>query len=337
MSYRLRRCSLDTTLPHIQDLVPLPIDHVTDSLVSRNTDIEDLLNSFLSNKSSQTIEAYRKDLQDFRKFLGLESIDEAARLLLSQGLGHANALALKYKAHLKERNLSSSTQNRRLSALRSLVELAGTLGIVNWELKVKSSKTKPYRNTAGPGVSGFRKLLEQLSTRNDKKGIRDRSILRLLFDLGLRRGEVISLDLGDLDLNERRIAIIGKGDTEKTLLSLPETTCKALSEWLSSRGDEPGPLFVNVDRARKGKRLSGNSLYRIVRGLGIKAGLKTRPHALRHASVTEAVRAAQSNGIDLTTVLHFSRHKDIRTLMIYVDHEKDMQGTLASLVSNSVA
>lgn len=328
---------MDTPTARRQDLITVSLDHSTDSLVPRNTDIEDLLNSFFSNKSPQTIEAYRKDLHDFRRFLRVESIDEAARLLLSHGLGRANTIALKYKAHLKERKLSSATQNRRLSALRSLVELAGTLGIVNWELKVKSSRNKPYRNTAGPGVSGFRRLLDQLSSRHDKKGVRDRAILRLLFDLGLRRGEVISLDLEDVDLNDKRIAVTGKGDTEKTLLALPETTCKALSKWICTRGDESGPLFVNVDRAKKGKRLSGNSLYRIVRGLGNKAGLKTRPHALRHASVTEAVRAAQSNGIDLTTVLHFSRHKDIRTLMIYVDHEKDMQGTLASLVSNSVA
>lgn len=328
---------MESTTARRQDLVPVSLDHATDSLVTRNTDIEDLLNSFLSNKSPQTIEAYRKDLHDFRKFVGAGSIDEATRLLLSHGLGRANTIALQYKAHLKERKLSSATQNRRLSALRSLVELAGTLGIVNWELKIKSSRNKPYRDTTGPGVAGFRRLLDQLSSRHDKKGVRDRAILRLLFDLGLRRGEVISLDLEDVDVEGKRIAVTGKGDTEKTLLSLPETTCKALSEWVSTRGDEPGPLFVNVDRAKKGNRLAGHSLYRIVRGLGNKAGLKTRPHALRHASVTEAVRAAQSNGIDLTTVLHFSRHKDIRTLMIYVDHEKDMQGTLASLVSNSVA
>ncbi len=266
---------MESTTARCQDLVPVTLDQVTDSLVTRNTDIEDLLNSFLSNKSPQTIEAYRKDLQDFRKFLDVSTIDDASRILLSRGLGPANALVLKYKAHLKERNLSSTTQNRRLSALRSLVELAGTLGIVNWELKVKSSKNRPYRDTAGPGVAGFRKLLDQLSSRHDKKGIRDRAILRLLFDLGLRRGEVISLNLEDVDLNGKRIAVTGKGDTEKTLLSLPEITCKSLSEWISTRGGETGPLFVNVDRAKKGNRLSGSSLYRIVRGLGNKVGLKT--------------------------------------------------------------
>lgn len=328
---------MDTPTALPQYLVPVSFNHISDLPVPCNTDIEDLLSSFLSNKSPKTIEAYRKDLRYFTKFLNVGTIEEATQILISKGLGPANALALKYKSTLTEKKLASSTINRRISALRSLVEMAGTLGIVNWQLKVRSSKNKPYRDTAGPGVAGFRKLLNQISARNDKKGVRDKAILRLLFDLGLRRTELISLDVEDLDLESKRIAVTGKGDNEKTFLSLPETTGKALSAWICERGTDAGPLFINFDRAGKGRRLSGNSLYRIVRGLGKKVGLKTRPHGLRHSSITEAVRAAQSNGIDITTVLHFSRHKDIRTLMIYLDHEKDMQGTLANLVSNSVA
>ena len=135
-----------------QDLVPVPLDHVTDALVTGNTDIEDLLSSFLSNKSPQTIEAYKKDLEDFRKSLGAESIYEASGILLSRGLGPANALVLKYKNHLIQRNLSPATQNRRLSALRSLVEMAGTLGLVHWQLKVRRTKNETYRDTAGPGL-----------------------------------------------------------------------------------------------------------------------------------------------------------------------------------------
>jgi integrase/recombinase XerC len=337
MEYRLRRCSVDTPTAVPHDLVPVSSNQISNPLVPGTTDIEDLLSSFLSNKSPKTIEAYRKDLRYFTKFLNVETIEEATKILLSKGLGPANTLALKYKSSLTEKKLASSTINRRLSALRSLVEMAGTLGIINWELKLKSSKTKPYRDTSGPGVAGFRKLLKEISTRNDKKGVRDKAILRLLFDLGLRRTELISLNMEDLDMEAGRIAVTGKGDNDKTLLSLPEKTLKALSGWISVRGSEPGALFINFDRAKKGNRLSGHSLYRIVRGLGNKVGLKTRPHGLRHSSITEAVRAAQSNGIDITTVLHFSRHKDIRTLMIYMDHEKDMQGTLANLVSNSVA
>ena len=106
----------------------------------------------------------------------------------------------------------------------------------------KDSRVPKTNHTAIPqgGIAGFRRLLKyQLSSRHDKKGVRDRAILRLLFDLGLRRGEVTSLDLEDLDMEGKRYPVTGKGDTEKTLLSLPETTCKALSEWVSSRGDEP--------------------------------------------------------------------------------------------------
>lgn len=69
---------MESTTTCRQDLVPVTLDQRTsDFLVTRNTDIEDLLHSFFSNKSPRTIEAYRKDLQDFRKFLRVETIDEA--------------------------------------------------------------------------------------------------------------------------------------------------------------------------------------------------------------------------------------------------------------------
>ena len=93
------------------------------------------------------------------------------------------------------------------------------------------------------------------------------------------------------------------------------------ADWLAARGTEAGPLFTNFDRAGKGRRLTGVSLYRIVRGLGEQHGVKVRPHGLRHTAITEACKAAQANGFGLEEVLDFSRHsrKSIAVLMIYRD------------------
>lgn len=68
------------------------------------------------------------------------------------------------------------------------------------------------------------------------KGVRDLAIFRLLFDLALRREEVASLDLGDLDLESETVSILGKGKRERTELTLPVPTRVALEDWLLVRG-----------------------------------------------------------------------------------------------------
>jgi len=297
---------------------------------------DELLAAFLSGRSDCTRRAYNQDLDDFRRFLGADIVSEAAHLLLSRGHGNANALALAWRANLQERRLQAATINRRLAALRSLVQLARTLGIVPWTLEVRNVRAESYRDTRGPGRRGVRLLLDEIERRGDKKSLRDRAALRLLYDLGLRRSEVVGLDVDDLDLDAGTLAVLGKGHTQKTKLTLPAPTREAIREWLEARGTEPGPLFTNVDRAGKGCRLTGTSLYRTVRRLGEQVGLKVRPHGLRHTAITEACKLAQAKGMGLEEVLDFSRHRDVKVLMVYRDRERNVQGQLATLVAAGV-
>jgi integrase/recombinase XerC len=232
-----------------------------------------------------------------------------------------------------ERGLSPATINRRLAALRSLVKVAGTLGIVPWNLEVSNVKSKAYRDTRGPGQDGFRRLLGEVEARRDRKGMRDRAILRLLYDLALRRGEVVGLDLNDVDLEAGKLAVLGKGRTEKQLVTLPEPTKNALRGWIVVRGTEPGPVFVNVDRAGKGCRLTGCGLYYLVRKAGKDAGLTTRPHALWHSAITAALDLSRG---DIRAVQKFSRHSDPRTLNVYDDNRADMAGEIARKVASEV-
>jgi len=314
-------------------LVPASIHSVS---TTPALDTLELFAAFMAGKSQRTIEAYNRDLEDFGRFLKIETVSEAARIFLSEH-GKANGIALNYKKNLMERGLQSTTINRRLAALRSLTQMAQTLGIIPWTLQIKNQKSEAYRDTTGPGVDNFKKILNLTESRQDKKGIRDKAILRLLFDLGLRRGEVVALDVVDLDLERKTISVLGKGKTQKVKLSLPEKTVNSLLEWLKARGESPGLLFFNLDRAKKGDgRITGKSIYRLVKGLGEKIGVKTRPHGIRHSAVTEAVKKAQANGMDLEEVLDFSRHKDVRTLMIYRDRERNVQGKLSELVADSV-
>jgi integrase/recombinase XerC len=306
-------------------LVPM-----TPAPVERTNKAAALVASFLAGRNERTLRAYRNDLEDFRSFLEAVDVDEAARILLSCGHGEANALVLSYRADMVARKLQAATINRRLSAVRSLVKLARTLGMVPWSIEVENLKAQAYRDTRGPGRQGFRRLMEEAGSRTDRKALRDRAVLRLLHDLALRRAEVVALDLEDVDLESGTVSILGKGRTQKERLSLPEPTKAALSAWIGARGTEAGPLFRNFDRAGKGERLTGTGLYLVVRDLGRKAGLTVRPHGLRHAGITEALDLTNGN---TRAVQRYSRHRDMRILNLYDDNRTDLGGDVARLVA----
>jgi integrase/recombinase XerC len=292
------------------------------------------LAAFLSGRKAETVKAYQADLEDFGAFTQASTLDQAAGLLLARGLGEANALVLDYKVRLIERKLTPATINRRLAALRSLVKLARTLGLVSWRLEIQGMKMDGYRDTRGPGRVGFRDMLHVLDRRKDAKAIRDRAILRCLFDLGLRRAEVLHLDLQDLDRQAGTLSVLGKGRTQKELLALPFETKAAIEAWLVIRGEGAGPLFHSLDRAKKGNdRLTGAGLYDMVRKLGAKAGLRVWPHGLRHAAITAALDLTGGN---VRAVQKFSRHRDVRVIERYDDNRMDLAGQVARQLAATV-
>jgi integrase/recombinase XerC len=251
----------------------------------------DVLNSFLEGRNPRTLLAYDKDLKNFALFVRMIGPDgkpdarAAIELLLNPthnpgtetAHGKANAIALGYRAHLVESGLQSATIARRLSALRSIVKLARRLGRVAWALDVESPKVLEYRDTTGPGRAGWREMLREARVEAGKataKGRRDLAIIRLLHDLALRRGELVALDLADVNLEEGTIEVIGKGQTDAVRMTLPGQTLEALTDWVAARGLWDGPLFVRLDRAaREPTRLSATAVFLVVRQLGRRVGL----------------------------------------------------------------
>lgn len=292
-----------------------------------------LVDAFLEGRSAHTIAAYRLDLTDFAKHQEAASVEQAVAFLLGGGHGPANATALSYRSTLVERGLAAATVNRRLAALRSLVRLARMLGVVTWRIDVPGVRSQAYRDTRGPGLGAYRRLLEYLGSMRTPKSMRDTAMVRMMFDLGLRRGEVVGLDLEDVDLKRGALFVRAKGRTSKDVLSVPPQTLLAVANWLQVRGDAPGPLFTNFDRAGKGHRLTGRSVARIVKRLGAMVGIENlRPHGLRHCAVTTALDL--SNG-DVRAVQRFSRHRDLRTVLLYDDNRRDLGGQIARLVADS--
>lgn len=296
-----------------------------------------LAEAFLEGRKDTTKEAYQRDLEELRSYLGLSDLGKLGPFIAQLQPGEANALALQWKAQLKERRLSPATINRRLAAFRSLVKFSKTIGLISWTLEIKNEKVEAYRDTSGINPETFTRLLTEVKRQlNPAKAARDMAILRLLYDLGLRRAEVLGLDREDLDLENGRISILGKGRSEKEQLTLSSQSKAALEAHLAIRGKQPGAIFGDFDHACKGSgRLSHTGLSLLVRNLGRRLGLKLSPHKLRHSAITQACKLAQNNGIGLEEVRDFSRHKDVRTLMVYRDRERNVQGQLASLVGNT--
>jgi len=221
--------------------------------------------------------------------------------------------------------------------VRSLLALGRALGATASEIRLGDLRTCPTRDTRGPGANAVAQMVALLEQEKKPKSLRDLCILRLLYDLGLRRAEVVSIDVEDIDLELSELWVKGKGRSAKERFGLPGPTLKALTGWLDATGSAPGPLFLNFDRASKGGRLNPSSVYRVVRALGERVGVKARPHGIRHTAVTEAIKLAARKGLDLSIVQAFSRHADPRTLFLYRDAEGDPQASVSSAIANELS
>ena len=292
--------------------------------------IDELLEAYLGAVKAATRRAYARRLDDFARWLGVADRRAAALFLLDGGAAHANLAVVRYDAHLREAGASASVRNQAIAAIRSLVRLANLTGVVAWRIEARGPRAEAYRDTRGPGVSGVAAMLAEVRGETPLAR-RNRAILRLLFDVALRRGEVVGLDLAHLDLPGARLSILGKLRHGREWVTLPVETQAALEAWIQARGEEPGALFVELSRNGRGRRLSGRSVHRLVRRLGARAGLGVvRPHGLRHAAITAALDLERG---DLRRVQRFSRHRNVQVLSAYDDNRADLGGDVARHVA----
>lgn len=300
--------------------------------------LRSIRDAYLGTLSPNSKRAYENDLKDFAGHLGEEDGVVALWRLIEGGQGVANGVVLEYKRSLIEKGLAPASINRKLAGIRSAMKLARMGGFVSWEVEVSGEKSKPYRNTKGPGKEGYQRMIRELGGSDKAKDVRDAAILHLLYDLALRRSEVAKLDLKDVDLGAGTLVITGKGRREPETLKLPEETSRALVRWMEKRGEEPGPFFRNFDRGEKvssdGGRLTPDGIYKMVLAVGGRVGIRTRPHGLRHAAVTEALELTNGN---LAAVRDFSRHKNYSVLQHYDDNRQGRGAEVAKLVAKAAA
>jgi len=301
-------------------LVPVGGPAPGGDLVSRDA-AKRLIEAFFGGRSPDTERAYREDLGRFRRFTGAKDLDDLARRFLGLGPGMANDAVIRFKNALLGAKKAPKTINRHLSAIRSFVRFARTLGMIVWSLEVKGVKDQTYRDTRGPGLEKIEKLFA--AARSSRTPARDEALLRMIFDLGLRASEVAKIDLEHVALADGHVAIKGKGHLQRQDLTLPDETSAALLAWLEVRGLEPGPVFG----------LTRKSVWRVVNRLGKRAGFKVWPHGLRHTAITTLL---DMTGGDVRAVRRFSRHAHLQTLVLYDDARGDVAGELAKKLAGRI-
>jgi integrase/recombinase XerC len=189
---------------------------------------ERLYQEFLAGRSPNTLNAYAQDLAAFAASQGARSAGQALEALIGLRAGEGDSRLLAWRAAMLGAGLAPATINRRLSAVRSALRFARTIGATSWVPEIKGLKAQAYRDTRGPGLAGMRSLLVAAAEKSPAKAARDVAIIRLMFDLGLRRGEVLGLDVEDVDRAGRRLWVLGKGRTQKEPRTLPVPTLEAI-------------------------------------------------------------------------------------------------------------
>lgn len=203
-----------------------------------------------------------------------------------------------------------STVNRHLSALRSLMKSCWNMGLIDHETyqrfvdETKAKRVNRPKFDTGRLVTDeeFQMMLETCD--GSPLGFRDAAILSIMFFAGLRRSEVVDLDLDQYDRTGRvLVSVKGKGDKVREVpIPVNARLAVRLNSWLAVRGSEPGPLFQAVRRGGHVQpgRMSSQAIYNVVKGRADQAGLDADSivaHDFRRTFTTNALDASEGNTV----------------------------------------
>jgi len=274
------------------------------------------------NLSIRTVHMYSYYLNFFKDWLNktqqtedfeVEKIDDDIMRSFRLFLSH------QYKNPYKG-NLKRQTQNYFLVAIRSFFRY-----LIRQKLKVISPEMIELGKRGDRVLKMLRDdQLKQLFAAIDVQelmGIRDRTILEVLFSTGLRVSELTSLNKENINIQTGEFSVMGKGRKVR-IVFLSKSAKDWLNRYFQARDDPYKPLFIRYSgpKGEKGlsdekRRLSVRSVERMIEKYRKIAGITTRigPHVLRHSFATDLL----TNGADLRSVQEMLGHKNISTTQIY--------------------
>jgi len=262
------------------------------------------------NSSPATIESYAKDLQDFQHFYE-EQVREATWKDVTAGDIREWVIYM-----LDAQKLTAASVNRKLSAMRTFFRYLRRMDwvSVNPMEKVTGPKKKrplPYfvRETE------MDRLLEIAAEDQSFKGVRDRLILMMFYETGVRRAELLGMADHDVDVATRQVKVTGKRNKQR-VIPFGEELEREIRKYRDVRDATIGAggclaFFVT----EKGASMSVGAISKIVReNLSKVTTIKKRsPHVLRHSFAT----AMLNNKADLTSIQKLLGHESVATTEIY--------------------
>ncbi len=273
--------------------------------------IDDFARS-LTASAPNTVDAYRRDVEQFREWMERQSVRDAGKVT---------------KDHVRSYISFLTTLRRaRRSISRKRAALARYYG---WLVRNGHVKIDPTVGVKAPSDKGrlptvltndqLRALLEARPEGHAPWRIsRDDAIIELLYGSGLRVAELCSLNLDSLDVRKRCVRVMGKGSKER-IVPVSDPTLAAVKAWRALRNEllaedngDVEALFLN----QRGRRLGSRDVRRI---LDDRSLAPTHPHALRHTFATHLL----DNGADLRVVQELLGHGNVATTQRYTHVSKE--------------
>jgi integrase/recombinase XerC len=264
---------------------------------------------FEKHYSQHTICSYKNDLEQYSVFLAGHT-------------GNDNPLEARgndirsWVVSLMESGYSATSVHRKISGLRSFYRYLRREKLIKGDPVEKV--VLPRRRKRLPVFieeSSIEKLLDQFDFSDDFSGVRDRTIIEMLYLTGMRRAELIGLKDRDADLKEQTIKVRGKRNKER-IIPLAGSFTENIERYIQLKNDagfanQEGWLFISD----KGNKLYGKFVYNIVtRYLALVTTVeKKSPHVLRHTFATHML----NHGADLNSIKEILGHANLSATQIY--------------------
>jgi len=258
--------------------------------------------------SQHTVRSYRNDLEQFILWLESQNISFDATEISSS---HIRS----WIVCLVENGYSAVSVHRKISTLRSFFRYLLRQRVIS--ISPVEKVTLPKRARVLPvfvSEDSMNKLLDDFYFGEDFKGIRDRTIIEMLYLTGMRRAELIGIKDEDVDLNEKLVRVRGKRNKER-LIPLLDTFTDSLSNYLDVRGKAGFSVSERFFITESGNKMYDKSVYNIInRYLSMVTTIeKKSPHVLRHTFATQML----NHGADLNSIKEMLGHANLSATQIY--------------------